>query len=100
MILRTLAEIGVVAALIVGFLKENKFIRAERKAWRFLRALRRKAHQEREKELERELLDAQYAGEYETERRSRISARPVRAVKAAKKTSGSKKRKSARGRVA
>ena len=92
MLLRTLAEIGVVAALIVGFVRENKFVKAERKAWRFLRALRRKAHEAREQELERELLNAQYADEYETERRSKP---------AVKKTADSgKKRKSSRSRVA
>lgn len=92
MILSTAAEAFVVAALVFGFLRENKVIRIERKAWRFLRALRRKARKARKKELERELLDARFADEYETERRSRP---------AAKKTDDStKKRKSSHGRVA
>ena len=90
MILRTAAEIFVVLALIFGFLKENKIIKTERKAWRFLRRLRRKARDARERELERELLDARYAGEYETRRRSQQS----------KTSAGEKKRKSARSRVA
>ena len=91
MLLRTAAEIVVVLALIFGFLKENKVIRAERTAWRFLRRLRRKAHDAREQELERELLDARYADEYEPRRRSK----PAKAASA-----GGKKRKSARDRVA
>ncbi|MBQ7546153.1 MAG: hypothetical protein IJT41_04205 [Clostridia bacterium] len=92
MLLRTLAEVGVVIALLFGFMRENKFVKAERKAWRFLRVLRRKAHDAREKELERELLDAQYADEYETERRSKPSVK--------KTAGGKKKRKSSRDRVA
>lgn len=91
MILRTVAEIAVVLALIFGFLKENKIVKAERKAWRFLRGLRRKARNARKRELDRELLDARYADEYEPRRRSR-------SAKAA--SDGEKKRKSARGRVA
>ena len=92
MILRTVAEIFVVLALIFGFLKENKVVKVERQALRFLRRLRRKAHDAREKELERELLNARYADEYEPRRSSRS---------AAKSTSGNdKKRKSARDRVA
>ncbi|MBQ7543172.1 MAG: hypothetical protein IJT44_12870 [Clostridia bacterium] len=94
MILRTLAEIAVVGVLLLGFLRENKLVRIERRAWRFLRALRRKARSAREKELERELLDARYAGEYETERRSKP------AVKRSCASVGAKKRRSARGRVA
>lgn len=92
MILRTLAEIGVVIALIFGFVRENRFVKAERRAWRFLRALRRKARSARERELERELLNAKYAGEYETERRSKSAD--------AKTDDKGKKRKSSRGRVA
>jgi Sec-independent protein translocase protein TatA len=91
MIIRTVAEIFVVLALIFGFLKENKIVRIERRAWRFLRRLRRKAHEAREQELERELLDARYADEYEPRRRSK----PAKASSA-----GEKKRKSARDRVA
>ncbi len=92
MILRTVAEIFVVLTLIFGFVKENKVVKAERKAWRFLRRLRRKARDARERELERELLDARYADEYEPRRSSKT---------AAKASSGSeKKRKSARSRVA
>ena len=91
MILRTTAEIAVVLALIFGFLKENKVIKAERKAWRFLRRLRRKARDARKRELDRELLQARYADEYE----------PRRSSRSAKASSGAeKKRKSARGRVA
>lgn len=91
MILRTAAEIFVVLALIFGFIKENKVIRAERKAWRFLRGLRRKARDARKRELDRELLDARYADEYEPRRSSK-------SVKAS--ADGEKKRKSSRGRVA
>lgn len=91
MILRTAAEIVVVLALIFGFVKENKFVKAERKAWRFLRRLRRKARDARKKELDRELLEARYADEYAPRRSSR-------SAKAA--SDGEKKRKSARGRVA
>ena len=91
MILRTAAEIFVVLALIFGFLKENKIVKAERKAWRFLRRLRRKARDARERELEREMLDARYADEYE----------PRRSSKPAHHDSGSeKKRRSTHGRVA
>ena len=92
MLLRTLAEVGVVVALLFGFIRENRFVKAERRAWRFLRALRRKAHDAREKELERELLEAEYADEYETERRSRSAVK--------KTAAGKKKRKSSRDRVA
>lgn len=91
MLLRTVAEIVVVLALIFGFLKENKIVRAERKAWRFLRRLRRKARDARKRELDRELLDVRYADEYE----------PRRSSKTAKSApGGEKKRKSARDRVA
>ena len=91
MLIRTVAEIFVVLALIFGFLKENKVIKIERRAWRFLRRLRRKAHEAREQELERELLNARYADEYEPRRRSK----PAKSSSA-----GEKKRKSARDRVA
>lgn len=92
MILRTVAEIFVVLALIFGFLKENKVVKAERKAWRFLRKLRRKARDAREQELERELLNARFADEYEPRRSSKTDA---------KVSSGSeRKRKSAHNRVA
>ena len=91
MILRTAAEVLVVLALIFGFVKENKVVKAERRAWRFLRRLRRKARDAREQELERELMDARYADEYETRRSSRTEAHKI---------SGEKKRRSARDRVA
>ena len=91
LVLRTAAEIFVVLALIFGFVKENKVVKVERKAWRFLRRLRRKAHDAREQELERELLDARYADEYEPRRRSK----PAKAA-----STGEKKRRSARDRVA
>lgn len=91
MILRTAAEIFVVLALIFGFLKENKIVKAERKAWRFLRRLRRKARDARERELEREMLDARYADEYEPRRRSKPTQ---------KDPGGEKKRRSTHGRVA
>ncbi|MBR5619438.1 MAG: hypothetical protein IKW76_06870 [Clostridia bacterium] len=91
MLIRTAAEILVVLTLIFGFVKENKFVKVERRAWRFLRRLRRKAHDARERELERELLDARYADEYEPRRRSK----PAKTS-----TAGEKKRKSARDRVA
>ena len=53
MILRTVAEVFVVLALIFGFVKENKVVRVERKAWRFLRKLHRKARDAKARELER-----------------------------------------------
>lgn len=89
--MRTVAEVVVVLTLIIGFLKENSFIKAERKAWRFLRRILRKARDARKAEQDRERLNARYADEYETRRSSR-------SVKAA--ASGEKKRKSARDRVA
>ena len=70
MLVRTLAEVGVVAALIFGFIKENKVIKAERGVFRFLRSLRKRMHNARERELARELSRATYADEYRTERRS------------------------------
>ena len=90
LILRTLAEIAVVLTILGSFVRENKFIRVEHKAFRFLRALRRKAKVAHKRELEQELLRAQYAGEYETERRS----------KAASRDSEEKKRKNHHSRVA
>ena len=93
LILRTLAEIAMVLALIFGFLKENRLLKWQRKAFRLLRVLRRKAHAARERELEQELLRAQYADEYETDRSSKT-------VAAAKAHSGVKKRKSSRSKVA
>ena len=90
MILRTLAEIAVVLTILAGFVRENKFLRVERKAFRFLRTLRRKAKEAHKRELEQELLRAQYAGEYETERRS----------KAADKEPEEPKRKNRHSRVA
>ena len=74
MILRTLAEVGVVVALIFGFIKENKVVKAERGAFRFLRSLRNRMNNARERELERELSRAAYADEYRTERRSKPAA--------------------------
>ena len=90
MILRTGAEAFVVLALIFGFVKENKFVHAERKALRFLRLLRGKARDARRQERAREKSDARYAGEYETRRSS----------KSTKASSGEKKRRSVRDRVA
>ena len=92
MILRTVAEIFVVLALVFGFVKENKVVKVERKALRFLRKLRRKAHDAREHELERELLNTRYADEYEPRRSSKTEAK--------KTAEAQKKRKSARDRVA
>lgn len=88
MILRTLAEVGVVVALIFGFIKENKVVKAERGAFRFLRSLRKRMNNARERELERELSRAAYADEYRTERRSKPAA------------ADGKKRKSQNDRVA
>ena len=93
LILRTLAEIAMVLALIFGFLKQNKLLNWQRRAFRWMRALRRKAKEARERELEQELLRAQYADEYETDRSSRT-------VAAAKTQTGGKKRKSSRSKVA
>ncbi len=92
MILRTVAEVFVVLALIFGFVKENKVVKVERKAWRFLRKLHRKARDAKARELERELLDARYADEYEPRRSSKTAAK--------KASGGEKKRKSAHSRVA
>ena len=86
MIVRTLSEIAVVLALIFGFLKENKLLRLQRGAFRLMRSLRRKARDARERELREELLQAQYADEYKTDRSS--------------KTTAEKKKKSSRGKVA
>ena len=93
MILRTLAEVAMVLALLVGFLKENRLLKWQRRAFRLMRRLRKKAHDARERELEQELLRAQYADEYETERSSRTVAE-------AKALSDGKKRKSSRSKVA
>ena len=87
MILRTAAEAFVVLALLFGFVKENKFVKAERKAQRFLRLLRRNARDARRKERDRERQRALYADEYETRRSS----------KTAKASGGEKKRRSVRG---
>lgn len=91
MILRTAAEAFAVLALIIGFIKENEFIKVERKAFRFLRFLRRKARDARKQERARERQIALYAGEYATRRRSRPAVRS---------SADDTKRKSARGRVA
>ena len=93
LILRTLSEIAVVLAIIFGFLKENKLLRWQRGAFRLMRSLRRKAHDARERELEQELLRAQYADEYETDRSSKTVAET-------KAQTGGKKRKSSRSKVA
>lgn len=71
MLLRTLAEVGVVLALIFGFIKENKVVKAERGVFRFIRSLRQRMKNARERELDRELSRAAYADEYRTERRSK-----------------------------
>ena len=92
LILRTFAEIAMVLALIFGFLKENKLLRWQRRAFRLMRSLRRKAHDARERELEQELLRAQYADEYETDRSSKTVA--------AKAQASGKKRRSSRSKVA
>ena len=75
MIVRTLSEIALALAIVAGFVRENKFMRAEKKAFRFLRALHRKTKEVRRRELEKELLRAQYADEYETDRSSKPAAR-------------------------
>ena len=93
LILRTLAEIAVVLTLIFGFLKENRLLKWQRKAFRLMRTLRKKARAARERELEQELLRAQYADEYETDRSSKT-------VAAAKAQTAGKKRKSSRSKVA
>ena len=90
MILRTAAEIFVVLALVIGFVKENKFIRTERKAIRLLRRLRRKARDART--LERAQANALYADEYALRRSSKTAAK--------QSSPGETKRRSARGRVA
>ena len=95
LILRTLAEIAVVLTLIFGFLKENKLLKWQRKAFHLMRSLRKKARAARERELAEELLRAQYADEYETDR----SSKTVAAAKAKAQTS-EKKRKSSRSKVA
>lgn len=89
LILRTLAEIAVVITLVFGFLRENKFVKLERKAVRFLKSLRKRMRLKREQELKKELLQAQYAQEYETERSSKT-----------KPAETGKKRRSSRGKVA
>ena len=83
-----LAEAAAVIALIFGFIKESKVVKAERGAFRFLKSLRRRMHAARERELERELSRAAYADEYRTERRSKPAA------------ADGKKRKSQNDRVA
>ena len=93
MILRTLAEIAMVLVLLFGFLKENRLLKWQRRAFRLMRSLRKKARAARERELEQELLRAQYADEYETDRSSKTAAR-------AKSSPDSKKRKSSRSKVA
>lgn len=92
MILRTLAEIAVVLTILAGFMRENKFLRVERRAFRFLRTLHRKAKAAHKRELEQELLRAQYAGEYETERRSKAVVK--------EKETDDKKKKNHHSRVA
>lgn len=87
LIVRTLGEIAMVLVLIFGFLKENKLLRLQRRAFRLMRSLRKKARDARERELQKELLQAQYADEYETDRSS-------------KPTADDKKKKASRGKVA
>lgn len=91
MILRTLSEIAVVLVLLFGFLKENKILQWQRRAFRLLHSLRKKARAAREREMQQELLEAQYADEYETERSSKTAARTK---------AETKKRKASRGKVA
>ena len=94
LIVRTLAELAMIIVLLVGFLKENKLLKWQRGALRLLRKLHQKAHDARERELEEELLRAQYADEYETDRSSKtVDAK-------AEAQSDSKKRKNTRGKVA
>lgn len=88
MILRTLAEIAVIGSIIFGFMKESKLIRFEDKCFRFFRALRKKMRKARDEELRNELRKAEFAAEYETERRSK----PARQARA----SEPKKRKQSR----
>ena len=93
LIVRTLAELAMVLVLLFGFLKENKLLKWQRRAFRLLRRLRKKAHDARERELEQELLRAQYTDEYETDRSSKTVAK-------AKVPTDSKKRKVSRSKVA
>ena len=92
MLIRTVGEAFVVLALIFGFVKESKVVKIERRAWRFLRRLRRKARDARRQELAGAAPDARYADEYETRRRSKPTVQAP--------SGGEKRRRSARGRVA
>lgn len=93
LIVRTLAEIAMVLVLLFGFLKQNKLLKWQRRAFRLMRTLRRKARDARERELEQELLRAKYADEYETDRSSKTVAK-------AKAQTADKKRKASRSKVA
>lgn len=85
LILKAVAEIGVILFLLWGFINENKFVRFEKKIFKAIKSLRKKRRAARKAEHRNELSKADFASEYETERRS---------------STESKKKKSQRGRVA
>ncbi|MBQ3151623.1 MAG: hypothetical protein IJB86_10315 [Clostridia bacterium] len=86
LILKAVAEIAMVLFLLWGFINENKLVRFEKKIFKAIKKLRQKRRALREEERAKELTDASFPSEYETERRS-----------ADKNT---QKRKSQRSRVA
>ncbi len=70
MILKAVAEIGVILVILWGFINENKLVRFEKKIFRIIKDLRKKRRAARIEERKKALLNEQYAAEYETERRS------------------------------
>ena len=70
LLLKAIAEIGVILFLIWGFINQNKFVRFEKKILGVIKTLRKKRREARNTEWENELAEKKYASEYETERRS------------------------------
>ena len=70
LILKAVAEIAMVLFLLWGFINENKLVRFEKKIFKAIRKLREKRRTLREEERARELTEASFKSEYETERRS------------------------------
>ena len=69
LILKAIAEIGVILVVLRGFINENKLVRFEKKIFRIMKDLRKKRRAARAEEHRKMLLNEQLADECKTERR-------------------------------
>lgn len=69
LILKALAEIGVIFLLLRGLINENKLVKFEKKIFKVIKTLRQK-RRIAQKESVKENDETLFASEYETERKS------------------------------